>query len=76
MKVTLELESIDAVLLQRYLNLAISQAEEWQSSVTSDSFYEKFPNIIDNARFDVEHSTRLKAIVSEAYEAFKTARGW
>jgi hypothetical protein len=42
-KVIIELASIDAILLERFLNMAIKQAEEWQTSVSSDSFYEQFP---------------------------------
>ena len=68
--ITLELDSTDEVLLVRYLNMAIAESKKGLETVLANpDVFAKHPVWESNAKFDVEHSERLKAIIDSQRKA-------
>jgi hypothetical protein len=68
--ITLELESIDEVLLVRYLNLAIAESKKSLDLILENpETFAKYPVWESNAKFDIENSQRLKDIIDSQRKA-------
>lgn len=66
MNITLEIDSVDATLVVRYLNQAMWEAEKAYDNIKANpAFYIDFPVIVSNAKFDLEHSTRLASLIAQ-----------